>query len=147
MNQASIWDDAEVISTYTRAQAIADGELVDVTTTAREAGIAYPVALTPAVWSDCCEWTDEDKKRSRSVPDGQSTAGRLWDVVSMARFAIVGEQRRVRAGAAPRSELLYGLLRKPRPGRGRRRRVTLKLHVGGGDDGSPVITIMEPHED
>ena len=35
-----------VISAYTRQQAIADGVLVDVTTTASEAGFAIPVAVT-----------------------------------------------------------------------------------------------------
>ena len=34
----------------TRTQAIEDGVLVDVTNTAREAGILYPTALTSAVW-------------------------------------------------------------------------------------------------
>ena len=43
----------EVISAYTRAQAIEDGILVDVSETAREAGIRYPVALTRAVWESC----------------------------------------------------------------------------------------------
>ena len=35
-----------VISTYTRAQAIEDGVLVDVGSTAQEAGFKWPVALT-----------------------------------------------------------------------------------------------------
>lgn len=32
----SIWDDAQIISSYSRAQAIADGVLVDVTDQARD---------------------------------------------------------------------------------------------------------------
>ena len=43
------WDDAEVISSYSRAQAIEDGVLVDVSTVAKEAGIKFPVAMTAAV--------------------------------------------------------------------------------------------------
>ena len=39
-----------VISVYTRAQAIEDGILVDVSETAREAGFKIPVAITRAVW-------------------------------------------------------------------------------------------------
>ena len=35
-----------VIYTYTRAQAIEDGVLVDVSTLAAEAGIRYPTAVT-----------------------------------------------------------------------------------------------------
>jgi hypothetical protein len=41
-----------VISSYTRAQAIADGELVDVSTIAREAGFRFPTAITRALWAD-----------------------------------------------------------------------------------------------
>jgi type I site-specific restriction endonuclease len=38
----------EPIHSYTRADAFADGYLVDVTDTAREAGFRFPVALTRA---------------------------------------------------------------------------------------------------
>ena len=44
-----------VISEYSRAQAIEDGVLVDVSETAREAGIRFPLALTRAVWESCVE--------------------------------------------------------------------------------------------
>ena len=37
----------DVISRYTRAQAIEDGVLVDVSELAREAGFRFPVAMTP----------------------------------------------------------------------------------------------------
>ena len=39
------------ISTYSRAQAIEDGILVDVSDTAREAGFTIPVAATRTVWN------------------------------------------------------------------------------------------------
>ncbi|MCX6698305.1 MAG: hypothetical protein NTV68_00020, partial [Methanomicrobiales archaeon] len=42
----------EVIFRYTRAQAIEDGVLIDVTVTAKEIGIKYPVALTTAVYDE-----------------------------------------------------------------------------------------------
>ena len=38
----------DLIHSYTRAEALADGELIDVSATAREAGIRWPVALTLA---------------------------------------------------------------------------------------------------
>ena len=44
-----------LISEYSRAQALDDGVLVDVSTTAREAGIRFPMALTRAVWESCVE--------------------------------------------------------------------------------------------
>lgn len=47
---AGPWDGAEVISVHTRAQALEDGVLVDVTDWAREAGFKFPVAVTRRVW-------------------------------------------------------------------------------------------------
>ena len=77
--ERGFWDDAEVISSYSRAQAIEDGELVDVSETAREAGIKFPVAITRATWGKYVE-----------VPEGvhcQDEAGRLWDILWMFRCA------------------------------------------------------------
>jgi len=133
----SPWHGAEVTFAYTRAMAIADGVLVDVSEMAREAGIRIPVALTDTVWEDCCEWTDDDSAKSRAA--GQSPAGRLWDVLAMLAFAIRANSNTDR--------LLYELRRHPRPGRGRSRLVTLKAVIGPGDHGEPVITIMQPSED
>ncbi|GAB3104269.1 hypothetical protein GCM10027217_27490 [Pseudomaricurvus hydrocarbonicus] len=42
-----------LVSSYSRAEAISDGVLIDVTTMAREAGFQWPVALTHSVWRDC----------------------------------------------------------------------------------------------
>ena len=70
-----------VIYAYTRAQAVADGVQVDVTKTAQEAGIKFPMFLTRAVFDAYV-----------AVPEGvtgQDEAGRLWDVVWMTRFAIL----------------------------------------------------------
>ena len=70
-----------VIYAYTRAQAVADGVQVDVTKTAQEAGIKFPMFLTRAVW----------EAYVAVPPDvtGQDEAGRLWDVVWMTRFGII----------------------------------------------------------
>ena len=70
-----------VIYSYTRAQAVADGVQVEVTKTAQEAGIKFPMFLTRAVFDAYV-----------AVPEGvtgQDEAGRLWDVVWMTRFAIL----------------------------------------------------------
>jgi hypothetical protein len=48
-----MFENADLIHRYSRADAIRDGELVDVSATAREARIRYPVALTRAVWERC----------------------------------------------------------------------------------------------
>ncbi len=67
----------EVISTYSRAQAIADGVLVDAGPMAAEAGFKWPVALTAAAWVDCVAWSDEDNHQQGY----QDESGRLWDVL------------------------------------------------------------------
>jgi hypothetical protein len=48
-----MFDHADVIHHYTRADALRDGVLIDVSPTAREAGILWPVALTWAAWERC----------------------------------------------------------------------------------------------
>src|SRR3954447_15830505 len=86
MNDEQKWD---IISSYTRAQAIADGVLVDVTETAKEAGFRIPVALTHAAWAEYV-----------SVPEGvegQDEKGRLWDVLWMCRYGIGRGNRRDQA--------------------------------------------------
>ncbi|ADU66162.1 hypothetical protein Selin_1428 [Desulfurispirillum indicum S5] len=46
----------EAVYSYSRAQAIADGILVDVSETANEAGFTVPVAMTSALWEDAVSW-------------------------------------------------------------------------------------------
>jgi hypothetical protein len=48
-----MFDHADIIHRYTRAEALRNGVLIDVSPVAREAGIRYPVALTRAVWQRC----------------------------------------------------------------------------------------------
>ena len=48
-----MFENADLIHRYTRADAIRDGVLIDVSETAREAGIRWPVALTAAAWAQC----------------------------------------------------------------------------------------------
>lgn len=75
------WSDAEVISVYTREQAIEDGVLVDITDTAREVGFVVPVAIIRATWASLVEWNTANGVH-------QDEADRLWDVVSMAMFGM-----------------------------------------------------------
>jgi len=133
----------EPIYTYTRARAIADGVLVDVTETAREAGFRYPVAVTDHVWADCVAWCEADTKR-KGWP--QDEAGRLWDVVWMASRAGRGTYR---IGVKRADGVMTFQLRcVPRDGRGHGAKlVTLKAICGPGDNGEPVITIMFPEDD
>lgn len=122
----------EYISTYTRQEAIEDGFLVDVSETAKEAGIKFPVAMTKEAFEDCVAWSEEDNKRKQTFNDED---GRLWDVVYMLSLAI-------RSSGKSGSEITYQVYRIPRAGKGRMaRRVDLYAQVTGGDSGEPVITI------
>ena len=126
-----------IISTYTRAQAIEDGVLVDVSAMATEAGFKWPVALTYAVWADCVVWTEEDSRQQVH----QDQSGRLWDVLFMAAHAI-------RTSESSGDRLLFQLYRVPRDGYSTEAvQTTLKLIVGPGDTRDPVMTILLPHED
>ena len=126
-----------VIVRYTRAQALEEGVLVDAGSLASEAGFQWPVALTRAVWEDCVAWQVADNQRQI----GQDPTGRLWDVLVMAVMAIRGSAR----GG---NQLSFSLYRVPRDGVSTTAdKVSLKLIVGPGDQGEPVITILQPHED
>jgi len=86
--------DASIINAYSRTQAIEDGVLIDITETAREAGIRFPTAVTAALWSTVVATPEE----ARAC--GESDSGRLWDVVWMLRQAIT-------AMAETKSDLAY----------------------------------------
>ncbi|PLW83320.1 hypothetical protein CWI75_07935 [Kineobactrum sediminis] len=126
-----------VIVRYTRAQALLEGVLVDAGALASEAGFQWPVALTRAVWEDCVVWRDADDQRQVH----QDATGRLWDVLFMAALAARGSAR---AG----NQRCFSLCRIPRDGVSTTPvEVALKLMVGPGDAGEPVITILQPHEE
>lgn len=119
-----------LIFSYSRREALEDGVLIDVTETAKEAGFRVPVAMTSAAWATCVEIP-------RGVT-GQDEAGRLWDVLTMLRYAGRG-----RAGEG--STVLFDVLvlndaESPRP-------VRLKAVCGPDDDLSPCVTVMLPVED
>lgn len=133
----------EPISIYARQQAIEDGQLIDVSETAREAGIVWPVALTSSAWADCVAW--DEVTEARKGWTGQSESGRLWDVCWMLSLAIRGALRR---GTDTTRPVLFQLVRVPRAGRGLRPRAALlKAAIGPADDGRPCLTVMLPGED
>jgi hypothetical protein len=121
-----------VIYAYTRSQAVADGFQVEVTKTAAEAAIRFPVFLTRTVYDHFV-----------TVPPGvtgQDEAGRLWDILWMLRFAIL----RARPGVERLPVALYVRNDNRRP-----RLVKLIATCGplDLDDPQPAITVMMPDED
>jgi hypothetical protein len=126
-----MFKNADLIHAYTRADALRDGVLLDVSATAKEAGIRWPVALTCAVWERCV-----------SVPRGvacQDEAGRLWDVLWMLRCAAA----RQNAGCV----VSFDVHVRNDNGEGIPPQVQLKAVSGPGDEGEPVITVMLTDED
>jgi len=132
----NFWADADVISTYTREQAIDDGVLVDLSELGREAGFKFPVAVTARLWAEYIA------NESALEAPGQSEQGRAWDVLSMLMFA-------VRLGRASGSETYYKVIfTMPKARKGyKQQTVVLKSLVGPGDNMEPVITIMLTDED
>ena len=135
----------DVIYAYTRAQAIEDGVLIDVTETAREAGIKFPTALTSAVWADYVAVPAEMKGH-------QDEMGRLWDVLWMFSCAvrsgrITGDIGTFEVIIAKPDKGDWRTNEKPHNGNRAQRLVTLKAVCGPSDDGSPCVTIMRPEED
>ncbi len=120
--------EAEVISVYTRNEAIADGTLIDVSELAKEAGFRFPVALTSAAWAIAV-------KVPQNAPC-QDETGRLWDVLNVLRFSSIG-----------RNESQIGFCLSVVGENGSPEKVSLKSVCGPGDDIEPVITVMLPDED
>jgi hypothetical protein len=134
-----------LIHQYTRAQALADGLLVDVSETAREVGIIWPVAVTADVWG-----LIEQLPAQYAHEDVQ---GRLWDVLWMLRCAIKPprgyEQLIQRDEIVVREddvELHYRVILHHQETRSTNGEVVLKAVSGPGDHGEPVMTIMRTYE-
>ena len=127
-----------VIHAYTRAEALANGVLVDVTSVAREAGLKVPTAVTAAVFDECIEWTESDAEQSRTHQDQK---GRLWDVVYLAAF----KARTLVKRGVRQNQVIFQLDIVPRPGRTHPRRRTLKLVIGPGDNHEPVASRRHHH--
>ena len=128
------------VSVYTRAQALADGVLVDLTPHAQPYGFKIPLACTEAVWLSI-QWNQAIEARKRNAT-GQSTEGRLHDVLTLARMAAQG------AAHANESVAEFEVLMVPGVGQETAPRVQLlRLVVSGGDSGEPVLTLMFLRED
>lgn len=131
----SFWHGTEIISIYTRDQAIADGVLRDHSEMAREAGIAWPVALTSAAHVDTVSWDDKNVGL-------QDETGRAWDVMWMASLAIKARARQsdsIQAG----DRIPFEMVRVPNTPRAQQpRKVTLHAVLSPDHTGKPCWTIM-----
>ena len=126
-----MFEEVDVIYRYTRADAIRDGVLVDVSNFAHEAGFAIPVAITRAAYDSYI--VPSDSLRS----DGQSTEGRLWDALQ-----VLWITARRNGGSTIMFSVLFlmSAATKPEP-------IELNAMCHPGDNREPVVTIMLPNED
>lgn len=135
-----MFDEIHMIHSYSRADAIEDGNLVDVSERAKHAvgnmrGFKVPVAMTSAAWETLVAWHD-----GTSPHEEQHEEKRLGDVLLVA----------FEAAARERNEscinFIVDVIQQEKSGS-----VVVPIHVvmviGPGDTSEPVLTIMLPEED
>jgi len=127
---SAVFQESDLICTYSRAQALEDGFLIDPGEIAKEAGIKYPVAITSGLWHG---YIVPDEK---SESAGQSLEGRLWDLLCMFMHAA-----RRTSDSLLHFKVVFLIKGKEQ------RHVLVKAVCGPGDTPEPVITIMLPDED
>lgn len=119
MREISLYNQ-EVISAYSREDAIQDGLLIDVTDAAKKAGIKYPVAATRNLWERYINHEDKD--------------ARLWDLLWLFKLKAMHESS---------DELSFNVtFTNDNP----KELVRLWAVCGPGDLLEPVITIMLPED-
>ena len=123
----------EVIHSYSRAEALEDGVLVDVSKTASEARFVFPVAVTAGVWAD----VNDIPEAKQGIQDVE---GRLWDLLFTAA-------QRCKKSSGKRSDEAEGLPFDLIMHVGEAPYYHAKVHLGPGDEMEPVITILRPDED
>lgn len=124
-----------VVYVYTRAQAIADGVLVNVTDTAKEAGFKLPVAITEALHNRLTP-----TKADAAI--GQDYDGRLWDVLWLAAFTI----KLADPGTDTVTFTVALQEAEARSGQPQKTDLRLRAVCGPGDEGEPVVTIGFPED-
>ena len=125
-------ENINLIFSYTRSQAIADGVLIDVTAQAKEAGFKFHTVVTDNLFGSYIT------PPAGLEGEGQSVSGRLHDVF----FVLLAAIRSSKA-ATDYMEIDVLFLRAP----GRQEKVKVVAVVGPGDEGEPVLTIMLPGDD
>ena len=124
--------DWNVSYSYTRAEAIEDGVLIDITADAQAHGFKVHTVITDNLYRQYVE-----------VPTGldgsfgQSSAGRLHDLLTLTMFAARSSK------GTDRVYFKVSFLMGP----GRSETVDIIAHIGPGDNAEPVLTIMLPEDD
>lgn len=128
---------ADYISRYTRAEAIEDGVLVDLSGSGycrmvQDAGICLPLAITTAAWYQVV-----------AVPEGASGCDekeRLWDLLWLMRI-------RMKSSSPGCSRVVVKLSCVTPESPTAPVDSLVQVVVGPGDEGEPVLTIILMYED
>ena len=128
--------DFPIIHSYTRADAIRDGVLLDVTEHAKHFGFKYPVAITATIFNQYIIPSEE------LAANGETTENRIGLVLSELYYAIKtistgNPQTRINFNV----EFLMDAIDESYE------TVGIIADCGPGDDLNPVITIMLPEDD
>jgi len=133
------FEEYDVIHVYSRADAIEDGMLLDVTTVARDMGFRYPTAITHAAWHDCVAWSDAENERRGTAQDENH---RLRHVLARLLIAIRT------SGFKDEDRIFFNVVRVPCDGASKEAQALMLMSVcGPGDTAEHVITISFPGED
>lgn len=133
-----LFSQADLIHTHTRAQALEDGDLIDVTPQAQAAGLTCPTACTAALYGQL-------------VGSGPNAPLRLENLLTTLRRAIeAGVREWIFQGAqgdGPK-EVVFAMQDNhteglPEDGE----RVEAYAAIGPDDNGEPVLTVMLSYED
>lgn len=125
-------DNWNVIFSFSRAQAISEEILINVTAQAREAGFKLHTVVTDNLFHSYIT------PPAGLEGEGQSIEGRLHDVF----FVLLAAIRSAKA-ATDYVEIEVLFLMEP----GRQEKVKVVAVIGPGDEGEPVLTIMLPGDD
>ncbi len=124
----SPFEEADVIHSYTRAEAIEDGVLIDVSKQAAEVGITLHTAVTPGVWAELIgnpkweAWGTEEQRLKRLLSDACSELEKRES--ELAFFCIRMNDLEAMVGE-----------------------IHLRAQRSPGDNLEPVLTVMLSHED
>jgi hypothetical protein len=142
MSNENPFDGFELIHSYTRAQALADGVLVELRL-AKRYGFKVPVAITSAAFGAAIDWNLMD-------PEVQTMVAQREAAVLMAALRTAQEGMRAHRegqGPEPGNRIDFVVDCLTNDGSAQHKQVPMYMLIGPGDNAEPVGTIMLPGED
>ncbi|WP_395142742.1 DUF6573 family protein [Armatimonas sp.] len=120
----------EIIDSYSRAEAIEDGILVDVSQLAQKAGYRCPVTMTRTLWEDVSYL---------HLGAGQTQEGWLISLLNAGYW--------MARNHPDEPQVHYRMVLPFKERHPKLSLYTIKMVMGSGDFGEAVITLMRPNED